>query len=138
VRERNRPGSASTGGVAPVPRSVPSGKICYVQIPAVDIERSADFYAAVFDWNIRRSRDGDVAFDDTTGGVSGRWITGRPPSSEVGIVIYVMVDSVQGTLEKIVEAGGQVVTPFTPQGEGEAYAVFRDPAGNIFGIGQQP
>jgi hypothetical protein len=117
---------------------VPSGKICYIQIPAVDVDRSADFYASVFEWNIRRSCDGDVAFDDTAGEVSGRGIIGRPPSSEAGIVIYVMVDSVQETLDRIVDAGGQVVTPSTPQGEGEAFAVFRDPAGNIFGIGHQP
>jgi predicted enzyme related to lactoylglutathione lyase len=49
-----------------------------------------------------------------------------------------MVESVEQSLEKIVEAGGAVVTPLTPQGEGEAYATFRDPAGNVLGIGQQP
>jgi predicted enzyme related to lactoylglutathione lyase len=49
-----------------------------------------------------------------------------------------MVESVGQSLEKIVEAGGAVVTPLTPQGEGEAYATFRDPAGNVLGIGQQP
>ena len=121
-----------------MPPSVPPGKICYVQIPARDVERSAGFYAAVFDWSIRRRDDGDVAFDDTVGGVSGTWVTGRPPSSEPGIVLYVMVESVQESLEKIVAAGGAVVTPLTPQGPGEAFATFRDPAGNVLGIGQQP
>jgi predicted enzyme related to lactoylglutathione lyase len=38
--------------------------------------------------------------------------------------IYVLVDSVQESLEKIVQAGGEIATPFTPQGEGEAYATF--------------
>jgi uncharacterized protein len=121
-----------------MPPSVPSGKISYIQIPAIDIQRSADFYETVFGWNIRRRADGDVAFDDTAGGVSGTWVTGRAPSSEPGIVLYVMVESVQETLDRIVEAGGEVVTPFTPQGEGEAFATFRDPAGNVLGIGQQP
>jgi predicted enzyme related to lactoylglutathione lyase len=121
-----------------VPPSVPSGKICYVQIPAIDQRRSADFYETVFSWNIRRRGDGELAFDDAVGEVSGTWITGRPPSSEPGIVIFVMVESVQETLDKIVEAGGEVVTPRTPQGEGEAFATFRDPAGNVLGIGQQP
>jgi predicted enzyme related to lactoylglutathione lyase len=37
-------------------------------------------------------------------------------------------------LTKIVEAGGEVVTPHTPQGEAEAFATFRDPAGNVLGI----
>ncbi len=118
--------------------SIPAGKIAYLQIPAVDIGRSASFYETVFRWSIRRSSDGDVAFDDTVGGVSGRWITGRPPSAEPGIVVYVMVDSVEETLAAIVAAGGEVVTPFTPQGPREAFATFRDPAGNVLGLGQQP
>ena len=118
--------------------SIPSGKISYLQIPALDPGRSADFYEAVFGWNIRRRDDGDIAFDDTVGGVSGRWVTGRPPSAEPGIVVYTMVDSVADTLAAIVAAGGEVVTPLTPQGPGEAFATFRDPAGNVLGLGQQP
>ena len=118
--------------------SIPSGKISYLQIPALDPGRSADFYEAVFGWNIRRRDDGDIAFDDTVGGVSGRWVTGRPPSAEPGIVVYTMVDSVADTLAAVVAAGGEVVTPLTPQGPGEAFATFRDPAGNVLGLGQQP
>ena len=118
--------------------SIPAGKITYLQIPAIDVGASAAFYEQVFRWNIRHSSDGAVAFDDTVGGVSGRWVTGRPPSTEPGIVIYVMVDSVADTLAAIVAAGGEVVTPFTPQGPGEGFATFRDPAGNVLGLGQQP
>jgi predicted enzyme related to lactoylglutathione lyase len=50
----------------------------------------------------------------------------------------VLVESVERTLDMIREAGGELVTPLTPQGEGEAFATFRDPAGNVLGIGQQP
>jgi uncharacterized protein len=114
------------------------GKVCYIQIPALDIGRSADFYETVFGWNIRRNSNGEVAFDDTVGEVSGTWVAGRPPSSEPGVLVYVMVESVAQTLEKIAAAGGETVMPLTPQGEGEAFATFRDPAGNVFGIGQQP
>ena len=118
--------------------SIPNGKICYLQIPALDVERSAAFYEAVFGWNIRRRDGGDIAFDDTVGQVSGRWITDRPAAPEPGLLVYVMVDSVQATLEKILELGGEVVTPVTAQGPGEAIATFRDPAGNVLGLGQQP
>jgi uncharacterized protein len=54
------------------------------------------------------------------------------------VLVYVMVDSVEVTLTRIAAEGGEVVTPLTPQGEGEAFATFRDPAGNVLGIGQQP
>ena len=110
------------------------GKISYVQIPAADADESADFYETVFGWNIRRRDGGRIAFDDTTGEVSGVWLTDRPPSVEPGLLMYMNVEDVQRALEKIVEAGGEIVTPLTPQGEGEAFATFRDPAGNVLGV----
>ena len=36
-----------------MPPTVVNGKICYIEIPALDIQRSADFYAKVFGWEIR-------------------------------------------------------------------------------------
>lgn len=53
-----------------------NGKICYVEIPALNVNRSASFYERVFGWRIRRRSDGSVAFDDTVGEVSGTWVTG--------------------------------------------------------------
>ena len=111
-----------------------TGKISYVQIPAADVGRSADFYETVFGWNIRRRDGGQIAFDDAAGEVSGTWLTERQPSSQPGLLIYINVEDVQRALEKIVEAGGEIVTPLTPQGEGEAFATFRDPAGNVLGV----
>jgi predicted enzyme related to lactoylglutathione lyase len=49
-----------------------------------------------------------------------------------------MVESVEEILKRISAAGGEVVTPLTPQGEGEAFATFRDLAGNVLGIFEQP
>jgi uncharacterized protein len=100
------------------------GRISYVQIPAADVGRCADFYETVFGWNIRRRDGGQIAFDDTSGDVSGTWLENRAPSSVPGLLLYINVESVQQGLAKIVEAGGEVVTPLTPQGEGEAFATF--------------
>jgi predicted enzyme related to lactoylglutathione lyase len=50
-----------------MPPTRANGKICYIEIPASDIARSADFYRRVFGWNIRKRGDGSTAFDDTTG-----------------------------------------------------------------------
>jgi predicted enzyme related to lactoylglutathione lyase len=121
-----------------MPPTLAPGKLAFVQIPAIDVDRSVGFYEAVFGWNIRRRSDGEIAFDDGAGEVSGTWVTDRVPSSEPGFLLYVMVESVEQVLEKIIQAGGAVVTPLTPQGEGEALATFRDPAGNVLGIFQQP
>jgi uncharacterized protein len=117
-----------------VPGPVADGDIRYLQIPAADIEASAGFYETVFGWGTRTNTNGERAFDDASGRVSGTWVLGRRPASEPGVLVWVMVESVAATLEKITRAGGEVVSPMAPQGEGEAIATFRDPAGNVLGI----
>src|SRR5262245_12796136 len=114
-----------------------NGKICYIEMPAVDVARSAEFYRSVFGWNVRKRGNGSTAFDDTTGQVSGSWIAGRPPSTTPGLLIYVMVDSVAATVDKIVAAGGEIVQPIGADAP-EITARFRDPGGNVLGLYQQP
>lgn len=114
-----------------------NGKICYIELPATDVERSADFYAKVFGWNVRTRGNGTTAFDDGVGEVSGTWVLGRPPASEPGLLTYIMVDSVTATLEAIVANGGQVVQPIGADAP-EITARFRDPGGNVIGLYQQP
>jgi predicted enzyme related to lactoylglutathione lyase len=120
-----------------MPPSFANGKICYIEIPAKDVSRSSEFYRRAFGWNIRKRGDGSIAFDDGVGEVSGTWVLGRPPSSEVGVLIYVMVDSVAATMEAIIAAGGQIVQPIGGDAP-EITARFLDPAGNVMGLYQQP
>ena len=82
-----------------MPPTRANGKICYIEMPASDIGRSAEFYKRVFGWNIRQRGDGHTAFDDTTGEVSGTWVLRRLPASAPGLLSYVMVDSVAATVD---------------------------------------
>lgn len=114
---------------------MPAGKICYLEIPTTDVEMSAEFYAKIFGWKIRVRGDGERAFDDATGSVSGSWVLGRPPSREPGMVAYIMVANIDATLVEISKAGGEGAIPQTSLGSGsQAYATFRDPAGNVLGL----
>ena len=118
------------------PPTLGHGKICYIQIPAIDVHESAQFYHKVFGWNIRLRADGEIAFDDGVNEVSGTWVTGRWPLEASGLLIYIMVDDVASTLEVITRHGGEVVEG--PAGTWpEVTALFRDPAGNVMGLGQQ-
>jgi predicted enzyme related to lactoylglutathione lyase len=120
-----------------MPPTLTNGKICYIEMPAVDIRRSADFYTKVFGWAIRQRGDGSTAFDDTTGQVSGTWVLGRPASSQPGLLFYIMVDSVAASLEAVVAHGGELVQPIGADAP-EITARFRDPGGNVIGLYQQP
>src|SRR4249919_60426 len=120
-----------------MPPTFANGKICYIEMPATDIAASAEFYHKVFGWNIRKRGDGSTAFDDGVGEVSGTWVTGRPPSGQPGLLIYVMVDSVAATVDAVVANGGVMVQPIGADAP-EITARFRDPGGNVIGLYQQP
>ena len=114
-----------------------NGKVCYIEIPAADVRRSAEFYGEVFGWRIRQRGDGSTAFDDTTGEVSGTWVLGRPPAVSPGLLIYIMVDSVAAMLDAVIAHGGELVQPIGADAP-EITARFRDPAGNVMGLYQEP
>jgi hypothetical protein len=111
--------------------------VCYIEIPSTDIDRSVAFYQAVFGWNIRTRGNGTRAFDDSVGSVSGSWVKGRPPSRDVGLLVYIMVDSVESAVESVVKNGGEIVQPIGGDAP-EITARFRDPGGNIIGLYQEP
>ena len=119
-----------------MPPTIANGKICYVEIPAINLPQSVAFYEAIFGWQVRRRGDGSAAFDDGVGEVSGTWVTGRPPSARPGLLIYIMVDSVASTVDAIIAHGGEIVQPVGADAP-EITARFRDPAGNILGLYQQ-
>ena len=113
-----------------------NGKICYVELPATSVERSAEFYRRVFGWVIRKRGDGATAFDDGVE-VSGAWVLKRPPSPAPGLLIYIMVDDAVATCKSVEENGGQIVQKLGVDAP-EITARFRDPGGNVLGIYQEP
>jgi uncharacterized protein len=120
-----------------MPPTPKNGKICYLEMPATDISRSAEFYKRVFGWNVRQRGDGSTAFDDTTGEVSGAWVVGRPPASQPGLLFYIMVHSVAATVESVIANGCEIVQSIGADAP-EITARFRDPGGNIIGLYQEP
>jgi predicted enzyme related to lactoylglutathione lyase len=111
------------------------GHVSYLEIPAIDVEQSAAFYEAVFDWSIRRNNTERASFDDGSGTLSGSLVTGRATSREPGLLPYIYVDGIDAVIGRIAARGGEVVK--APYPEGDLWvATFRDPAGNLIGIWQ--
>lgn len=114
-------------------------RFCYLETPAADAHRSAEFYEKVFGWNIRHRETPRPSFDDAAGYISGAWVTGRKAWSEPGLLPYIWVDSLKATLALVRREGGEIVKEPHPDhpGGNEAIAWFRDPAGNLMGLYQE-
>ncbi len=113
-----------------------NGKICYLEIPSRDVIESSSFYHNVFKWTIRTRGDGSLAFDDGVTEVSGTWRLDKTPVAEPGILIYIMIEDIEATVQAIVEHGGTIVQPIGQQLP-EVTARFADPSGNVWGLFQQ-
>lgn len=117
-----------------MPPKLVNGQVGYLEIPAIDIQRSADFYVKAFGWRITKRQDGSTAFEDPTGSLGGTWGAGRPPATEPGLLVFIVVDNVAATIDAIIQEEGDVVRSIgeqTPE-----IGRFHDPAGNVFGLFQ--
>ena len=122
----------SSGDANPLARH---GGLSYLEIPALDPRRSAEFYAQVLGWQIDQRTSDDVRFSDRSGLLIGRWAIGRDASREPGLLPFIYVDSIDAAVALVSANGGEVVKP--PYAEGDLRAArIRDPAGNLLGLWQ--
>ena len=117
-----------------MPPTLGNGKICYLDIPATDIERSAEFYERV-----SAGPPGGAAtarWPSTTPSVRsaapGSWAARLP----VGLLVY-SGDSAVEAVAAVAAHGGEIVQEIGGDAP-EITARFRDPAGNVLGIYQEP
>ena len=113
----------------------------WIEIRTHDIQGAADFYESLFGWRIctKETADGWAVWIFDTGDEprvenlrrGGIWL--RPEGESLGIVVYVVVEDIEATLEKVRELGGNVVSGKAPLGRGHG-AYFRDPSGNLLGL----
>jgi predicted enzyme related to lactoylglutathione lyase len=105
------------------------GQIGYLQLPALDVARSAAFYETVFGWSV------DLASGSFEApGMIGQWTTERAPVGDRGPVVWVCADHLQPTLGRAVAGGGQVRgRPWLDNGE-RWLVELDDPAGNRIGV----
>jgi uncharacterized protein len=106
------------------------GQICYLQIPALDLTKSAEFYETVFGWQIERPYP---SFESP--GLIGQWVTERAPAPDAGPLLWINVANIDQTLEAVQSSGGEVIAAKSQDGP-RWLATIRDPAGNSIGIAQ--
>lgn len=106
------------------------GQVCYLQIPAADPMKSADFYERVFGWRIERPY---ASFESP--GLIGQWTNDRPAAAQSGPLIWINVTDLGSTLSLATAAGGEIVSQPSSD-DSRLVATVRDPGGNEIGIVQ--
>jgi predicted enzyme related to lactoylglutathione lyase len=118
-----------------------NGQICWRELATHDLPAAKSFYTDLFGWNLEKSKISTAMdyHEIHTGGapvggmmeINEEWGENPPPSHWTS---YIAVDSVDETVQKIVENGGSVrVPPFDAPGVGRMSMV-ADPSGAGFSI----
>jgi len=113
-------------------------RVVHFELGVADPERAATFYRAVFGWKVEKWGDFDYWLV-TTGeadepGINGAILVNKDAKPRT--VNTVQVESIEDAAEKVLDAGGEVVTEkVTIPNFG--YNLFcRDTEGNLFGLHQ--
>lgn len=105
--------------------------VVHFEFTTADPEALGRFYADVFGWHTQ-SIPGDYVLIDTH---SGRGINGGIGKGDTNLsAVYVEVEDLEKSLEKIEGLGGKTDTPPVEMPGVVIFAKFTDPAGNVVGL----
>lgn len=107
--------------------------INYVEYPASDMQATKAFFEEVFDWTFEDYGDEYTAFSDKhlDGGFYKSQLQASTEDGSALIVFY--SENLEGTLEKIKQAGGVVVKPIFSFPGGRRFH-FKEPSGNEMAV----
>jgi uncharacterized protein len=115
-----------------------TSSVTHFEIYGENPAKLADFYRTLFGWQVEKAPGIDY-WRINTGG-EGKGIAGglllRPIPGPRSWVHYLHVESLDQTVERIVDLGGAVLRTKTAVPKTAWYAVVADPEGNIFAIWQ--
>ena len=114
--------------------------VVHFEIGGKDVEKLIEFYSAVFEWDIMPLSDHlYIADPGSEEGIQGHLFQATEETDTANnVIIYIQVDDIHGSLEKVENLGGQILIP--PQeipGNASHFAMFRDPSRNKIGLLQR-
>ncbi len=117
----------------------PKDAAVWFEIPVSDMNKAKAFYGAVVQGELIDQNDGPnpVAMfpvADMSKGVSGHLYPGEPSKTGCGSTVHLAApDKLEGTLKRVTDAGGEVVSPVITIPPGR-FAYCLDPDGNSFSM----
>lgn len=113
-------------------------RVIHFEIPADDVGRAVEFYRKAFGWRIEKWGEEEYWLA-TTGEKGEPGIDGAisPRAQNPTTTNTISVPSIKEFAERVVAAGGKVVSPITPITGFGWFAACVDTEGNAFGIMQE-
>ena len=107
--------------------------VVHFEIHGSDSKRQTEFYSGVFGWQANADNPQNYALIEKG---ADHGIGGGLAQSDMApaVLVYVEVEDLQATLDKVGEAGGKTVLPITEIPGVVTMAIFADPDGNKIGI----
>ena len=113
--------------------------VVHFEIAGKNTEELNDFYGSLFDWDIQKDNDGFyniIPVPDLEQGICGHILPTTDEMSVSNFVsVYIQVDDLDASLEKVENHDGKTLVPPQPiPGSGSSFAMFLDPSGNCIGL----
>lgn len=114
----------------------PSNAVNWFEIPVTDIARATDFYEHALGISLAQNEMGPTQMawfpmSQGASGAAGTLIKGEGyEPSQAGTLVYLAVDDIEATLQRIEARGGQTLVPKMSIGEHGFIAHFLDSEGN--------
>lgn len=109
--------------------------LCHFELMVSDPEKTKQFYGKVFDWTFKtdESMQGYTMID--AGKDPGGGMMKKPDTApHHALTVYFWVDSIDDTMAKVSESGGQVIVPKMEIPDMGWWGLFADPDGIPVGI----
>lgn len=102
-------------------------------------QKVSDFYAKVFDWQIRHIPEMNYHLAETggEGGINGGIMTPQKGPWPGNMAFYIDVDDLAVYRRKIQEAGGKIVVEEVDVPGVGSFSLFEDPDGRVLGLWKQ-
>jgi uncharacterized protein len=120
--------------MATKPMTPANGEVCWSEVAAPDAAAAAGFYTGLFGWTAVAADLGGMPYHFLArGGTNFGGVMPARPGVPAHWLVYVAVDDVDATVNRVQSLGGSVVVPGFDATVGRL-AVVRDPQGATFGL----
>ncbi|MBV6656817.1 MAG: VOC family protein [Devosiaceae bacterium] len=118
--------------------SHPEHRLVWAEIPVNDLDAARQFYGAVLGSDLEVNHNGpnpmvDLPIADMGKGISAHLYPGKPAPQGIGPTVHLLAsESLETTADRVVEAGGKVLSPPIDIPVG-SFIYTQDPDGNSIG-----